>query len=116
RNLRRQVAAIDEFRHDEAQAVLGATQIMNGHDVNMIEAGENSSFGQIRFGIFGPGEAFTVRDLDRDIALELVVEAAIDNTEPAGTQQGGNTVTTESGRQACREGGWWRRHLFGGLA
>ena len=49
----RQVAAFDELRHDEAESVVGATHIVNRHDVGMVQPGEDLGFNEKRFQILG---------------------------------------------------------------
>ena len=36
---------------------LGAADIVDRHDVRVIEAGDGAGFGQVGFGVFGPGDA-----------------------------------------------------------
>ena len=40
----RQVAAFDELRDDEAEAVVRATHIVDRHDVGMVQPGEDAGF------------------------------------------------------------------------
>ena len=54
-DLLRQRAAFDELRDDEAGTVLGAADVVDGNDVRVVEAGDGAGFGQVGFGILGPG-------------------------------------------------------------
>ena len=51
-----QGAAVDVLRDDEAGAVLGAAHVVDGNDVRVIEAGDGAGFGQVGFGVSGPGD------------------------------------------------------------
>ena len=58
----RQVAAFDELRHDEAESVLGATDVKDRHNMGMVQPGENPGFDREtlrypRSGRFAPGLA-----------------------------------------------------------
>ena len=48
-----EVGAVDVLRDDEAGELLGAADIIDGHDVRVIEVGDGAGFGQVGFGIFG---------------------------------------------------------------
>jgi len=79
----RQIAALDELRHDEAESVFRATHVMDRHDVRMVELGEDSGFNKKRLGILGMDDSFRVRNLDGDRTVEVVVVSQIDPSEPA---------------------------------
>src|SRR5262249_53624627 len=38
------VASLDQFRHDEAKSVVGASHVENRHDVGMIKTSKNAGF------------------------------------------------------------------------
>ena len=82
----RQVAALDELRDDEAQAVLGAAHVEDRHDVGVVQAGQDAGFGEVRLELLGLGDAFRVRHLDGDRAVEFIVMGQIDPPEPALTE------------------------------
>src|SRR5262249_6448694 len=66
-----QGAAFDQLGYDEAGAVLGAAHVVDGHDVRVVEAGDGAGFGQVGFGVLGPGYQPAVRHLDGDGPLQL---------------------------------------------
>ena len=78
---RGEVGAVDVLRDDEAGAVLGAADIVDGHDVRVVEVGDGAGFGQVGFGVFGPSHQLAVRHLDGDEPLQLVVVGQVDEAE-----------------------------------
>ena len=50
---RGEVGAFDVLRDDETGELLGAADIVDRHDVGVIEVGDGAGFGQVGFGIFG---------------------------------------------------------------
>jgi len=53
---RRQITAGDVFGNDVAGVVLGAADVMDGHDVRMVEVGDGAGFAQIGLYIGGPSD------------------------------------------------------------
>ena len=47
------VASLDELGHDEAQTIVGASHVVNRHDMWMIEARNDAGFVQVRLDILG---------------------------------------------------------------
>ncbi len=92
-NLRGKVAALDQFRDDVAQTVRGA-EIVNRHDVSVIETGEYTGFGQICLGFF-LGKSLSTWNLDRHGPFQLVVMSEVDPTEPAFAQDLLDAVATD---------------------
>ena len=92
---RGEVGAVDELRDDEAGAVLGAADIVDGNDVRVVEVGDGAGFGQIGFGVFGPSHQLAVRHLDGDEPLQLVVVGQVDEAEAAFAQDLLDPVATD---------------------
>ena len=102
---RGEVGAVDVLRDDEAGALLGAADIVDGNDVRMVEVGDGAGFGQIGFGVFGPGDQLAVRHLDGDEPLQLVVVGQVDEAEAALAQDPLDPVATDlAGRGFRRDG------------
>ena len=53
----------------------------------MVEVGDGAGFGQVGFGIFGPGDQLAVRHLDGHGAMQLLVVGQVDQAEAALAQQ-----------------------------
>ena len=100
----RQVAAFDELRDDEAETVVGATHVVDRHDVGMVQAGEDAGFVQVRLDILGVGDSFGVRHLDRDGAVEVVVVGQIDPPNPPWPKPSEDRVTPDLRGMEKREG------------
>ena len=62
----------------------------------MIEAGDGAGFGQIGFGVFGPGHQLAVRHLDGHETLQLLVVGQVDEAEAAFAQDSLDPVATDS--------------------
>ena len=82
----REIAAFDELGHDEAESVFRAAHVEDGHDVGMVQPGEDSGFNKKRFHILGVSDSFRVWHLDGDRTVEVVVVSQIDPSEPALTE------------------------------
>ena len=92
---RGEVGAVDVLRDDEAGKLFGAADIMDRHDVRVIEIGDRAGFGQIGFGIFGAIHQLAMRHLDRDETLQLVVVGEVDEAETALAQHSLDPVATD---------------------
>ena len=100
----RQVASFDELGDDEAQTVVGATHVMNRHDMGMVEVGDDAGFGQVCLDILGPRDSFGAGNLDRNGAVELLVIGQEDLTEAALAQAPEDVVPPDLRRMKQREG------------
>ena len=67
-------------------AILGASQIVDGHDVRMIEAGDHTSFGEVGFGILWFLEPGFGRHFDGDPSVQFFVKPQIDATKRSFTE------------------------------
>jgi hypothetical protein len=56
---------------------------MNGHNVGVIQAGQNASLSQIGLHVFQPARLIQVRYLDGDKPVQVVVVGQIDSPEAA---------------------------------
>src|SRR5207248_1721256 len=81
---RAEVDALDELRNDKTESVVRPAEIVDRNDAGVVQAGQGTSFGQIKFDVFRRAHAVAVRHLDRYVALQLVVEPFVDNSEAAG--------------------------------
>ena len=66
----------------------------------MVETGQDLGFGEVRFEIFGRGDALEVRHLDGNGAVELVVVGEVDSAEAAFAQQADYPVAADFYRVA----------------
>src|SRR5262249_16348241 len=82
-----QVAALDELRDDEAEPVLGAAGVVDGDDVRVVQAGENTGLGQVGFNILGAFDPAGVRHLDGDLTPQFLVHGQVDPPAAALAQQ-----------------------------
>ena len=62
----------------------------------MVEAGDGAGFGQVGFGVFGPGDEPAVRHLDGDEPLQLLVVGQVDEAEAAFAQDSLDPVATDA--------------------
>ena len=72
--LRGKVAPLDELGHDEAQTVVGATHVINRHDMGMVETRNDSRFGQVCLDILRARDSLGAWDLDRNRSVKLLIE------------------------------------------
>jgi len=82
-NLDHQIVAFDELRHDETESVFRATNIMDRHDVGMVQPGEYAGFNQKRFHVLGVGDSSNGWHLDGYRSVEVIVVSKIDPSKPA---------------------------------
>src|SRR3954454_9824493 len=68
-----QIVAVHELRYHEAESVVRATHIVDRHDMGMVQPGEDAGFVQIRLHIVSLRDAFAVRNLDGDRAIEVII-------------------------------------------
>ena len=64
--------------------------------LRVVEAGDGAGFGQIGFGVFGPGDEPAVRHLDGDKALQLLVVGEVNQPEAALAQDSLDPVATDA--------------------
>jgi hypothetical protein len=106
------VAPLDELGDHEAQTIIGAPQVVNRHDMRMVEAGEDTGFVQVRLDVFRLRDAIRAGDFDRDGAVEIVIEGEEDLSEPACPKPSEDLVATDLRGLGNGEGA--RRVLIGG--
>ena len=61
----------------------------------MVEASGGAGFGEVELGGLGAGDKLAVRHLDRDLALELLVEDQVDPAESALAQQRPDAIAAD---------------------
>ena len=67
----------------------------------MVKVGDGAGFGQIGFGVFGPGDQLAMRHLDGDKTLQLVVGSQIDNAKAALPEDFLHPVATDLLGRGC---------------
>ena len=67
------IAALDELRHDETESVVGASNVINRHDLGMVQTGEDASFVQVCLHILGLRVSFGAGNFDRNGAVEIII-------------------------------------------
>ncbi len=87
--------ALDELRNDEARTLLGTAHVVDRDDARVIEAGDGPGFGQVGVGVFSAGNQAGVRDLDRDLTLQLLVVGQIDDAESTYAQDSLDLVAAD---------------------
>ena len=75
---------------------VGAADVVDGHDVRVVEVGDGAGFGQIGLGVFGPGNEPAVRHLDGHEPLQLLVVGQVDAPEAALAQDSLDAVATDA--------------------
>jgi hypothetical protein len=80
---RSEIGAVDVLRDDVAGKLVRAADIVNRHDVGVIEVGDGAGFGQIGFGGFGAIHQLAMRHLDGDRTLQLSVVSQVNQAEAA---------------------------------
>ena len=91
-----EVVALDEL-HDEGAHAARLLEAVDRGDVGVLELGEDLRLAlepREAFGVLGEGLG---QDLDRDLALQLRVGRAVDDTHPALAERGGDLVGSEAG-------------------
>ncbi len=91
----RQVGLVGVFRDNVAGAVLGAAHVTHRDDAGMVEIGDHSSLGQIRFRIFGLRDQPGVRHLEGDGPVQLLTLSEIDKAKAPLAQRFLNAVATD---------------------
>ena len=94
-DFRRQVATPDVLGHDEAKTVVGASHVVDRHNMRMIETRKDAGFVQVCLDIFGARNPLRVRHLDRNRTLEVIVVCQVDPSETALTQGSDDWVTPD---------------------
>lgn len=94
-----QVAAVDELGHDVTQAVVGAADVVNGHDAGMIEAGEDACLFQVSLDVRRPHHAPRMGHLDGHRALKLLVDGPVNPAEAAFAEQSDDAIAAELWRE-----------------
>ncbi len=97
-----QVGALDVLGDHVAQAGLGPAHVIDGHDVGMVELGEELGLGQVDRDVLGAGGPLGVGHLDRDRPAERVVLGQVDRPETASTQQPHYPVAADGRGKAGR--------------
>ena len=90
-----EVGPVDVLRDDVAGAIFGTSDIMHWHDVRVIEVRNGAGFGQVGFGVFGPGDETAVRHLDSDTPLQLLVVRQVNDAETALSQDSLDAIATD---------------------
>ena len=91
----RQIAALDQLGHHVAQSILRWSRIVDGHDVGMVQAGQNSGFGDVEFDVFRTAYEVAVRHLDRHRPLQDIIVALVNRTKTPSTQDLLNAVSSD---------------------
>ena len=93
--------ALDELGDDVDRAIRGATHVVDGDDVGMVERRGDASLGEEELRIAGILEPIRRRYLDRDLPLELLVECQVNAAECPLPQQSEQSIATELLFAAC---------------
>ena len=99
-----QVAAVDELGHDEAQAVVGAADVVDGDDVRVVQAGEDAGLGQVRLDVLGACDQTGMRRLDRDGPVKLLIQRLKDAPEATFSKEFDHAIPADPLGQRRREG------------
>jgi len=105
--------ALDELRHHEERVLCGAADVEDGHDMGMIEVGDNAGFVQVLLDGFGPTEQVPMRHLDRHEPVQLLIVGQVNQSEAAFTEDFIHPIAADPlGRlgQGRLFGRWIRRH------
>ena len=76
--------AVDEFHHHHEDSVL-LTQLVQRRDRRMVQLREGDRFGPEALQRFGLGHV-PVQDFDRDLALQRIVDGAVDGAHAAASE------------------------------
>ena len=93
-----QVAAGDEPRDHETQAVVAAANVEDRHNVRMLQARDDAGLGHVRLGVPGPGQTIAARHLDGHGALQLFIVALVNDAEAALAQELVHPVASQASR------------------
>src|SRR5205814_9978596 len=91
--------ALDVLRHDEAEAVGGPADVVDGDDGGVVEHGQGAGLGQVAGEVAGVGDEPAVRYLDGDGAVEVLVAGEDDDPERPAAEDGLDLVAAEDGGQ-----------------
>ena len=100
-----QIGSLDELRHHETRAVLGAADVVDRNDVRMAGgAGLSASLGEIGFHDMGrtAGHPLGERHLDRHRSVEVVVMGQVDAAEAPLAEHLDDAVAADLRRHALR--------------
>ncbi len=110
-----QIAALDQLRDDEAESVVGGPDIVDRHDVGVVEGGEDAGLGEVGFDSLAIAHPAGVRHLDGNGAVQLFVASQVDAPEAALAEDLLDPVATDPHGQVGGKGerGIGPRPLFG---
>src|ERR1700722_19038175 len=95
-----QIASVDEFVDDKAQSVGSVTDVMHWNDVRVFEGSDYARFLEIRFDSSQKLDEFVTRQLDGNVAAEVVVAGLVNDAESAGPQHGSDPIPSQEGRSS----------------
>ncbi len=107
-----EIAALNVFGDDVAKATRGVAQVVDRHDVRVVELGEDAPLGKIDLDVRGAGDLFRERHLDGHFAVKFLVLGQVHTTEPALAQQPDHLVAADGG--GLITGRWPGRDRDGG--
>ena len=82
----------------------GTAHIINGDDVRVLQAGDDTGFGEVGFCLCGAGNTLSMRSFDGHRPVQLVVVGRIDPPEPTFAQDFVDPVATDLLRQILGDG------------
>ena len=87
--------AVDVLRDEEARELRRAADIVDRHNVLVVQVRQHPGFVQVRFDIGRLRCQFPVRHLDGDLPPQLIVVRQVDQPRPAFSQQTFDAVTPD---------------------
>ena len=78
-----QVAALDQLGDEIAPTLRGGADIVDRHNMGMVQTGQDTSLGQVSLGMVGPKDAFRVWHLDRHVLAVRDATALPHDPHPA---------------------------------
>jgi hypothetical protein len=93
-----QVAALDELGDDVTQAVVAAAEVEDGDDAGVVQRGQDACLGEVGVGVAGGAQAVAVRDLDGNVAAQVLVVTSVDDAKAALAQLRRNPIPTQTSR------------------
>src|SRR4029077_14538085 len=89
-----QVASHNQLRHDKAETIARGADVIDRNNVGMVEAGEETGFGQVRLGLLRYGKALRPGNLYGYRPVQLIVMGQVDATEASLAQNCLHSVAT----------------------